>query len=786
MGDKTKKMYEIKASFSDDVSELERKNRQLARRIATEAIVLLKNDGTLPLSEDVTKIALYGNGARRTIYGGNGSGEVNSREQISIEDGLLQHGVSITTNPWLDRYEQQWLRGKEEYLADGREKIKKFNTHILAELIASEYQYPYGDEITEDDLIESDTNTCLYVISRQSGEGRDRTLDAGDYKLTNVEIENLKKCATCYEKCILVINIGSSMDMSEIEKISGVNAIVYMSLLGMESGNALADVLFGNQTPSGHLTTTWAIAYEDYPGSDNFGSWASDINSVCYTEEGQVGYRYFDSKNIPVQYPFGYGLSYTSFETIVLEYGLKTDTFWLKVKVKNVGKQFSGKEVLGVYVGKKHRWNHEEPSKILVGFGKTDLLNPGEETDVFFDIPLERMSVFDESTNLTKICEGEYNIYMGADVSACQFVGTFQIETEQVIIRHDEERKKEWNQNHNEEIERMIETLSAKELIELCVGNGLLSDGKGFQVPGAVGCTSTKFLKRGIRNILMCDGPAGVRLQRRSTISKSGKIKPLDFPLSFYELLPGVIAKLRLGNEKKDQVIYQFVTGFPVANAVAQTWNKALCQDMGIAVGKEMEKYGVTLWLAPAINIIRNPLCGRNYEYFSEDPVLTGDMATGIVKGVQTTSGRGVTIKHFACNNQETNRYYMSSNMSEKTLREIYLKPFEIVVKNSTPAALMTAYNKVNGVYAAENVHLLNEVLKKEWNYQGLVMTDWLSVGEDRADEAKSIHAGVDLIMPGSKKNKKKLYQEYKEGFIQIDDLQRAARNVLTVIKGAI
>ena len=214
------KGYEIRASYTDEVSELEKKNRILAKEIAAEGIVLLENDGVLPLHADDIKIALYGNGARRTIYGGAGSGEVNSREQVNIEDGLIGQGAVITTQLWLDRYEKAWIKGKERYIREGRAKLKKFSTEVLAELIASEYQYPYGDEITGDDLKNSNTDACVYVVSRQSGEGRDRTVAEGDYKLADVELENIRKCASFYKKCIVVINTGASMDICFPYRIS--------------------------------------------------------------------------------------------------------------------------------------------------------------------------------------------------------------------------------------------------------------------------------------------------------------------------------------------------------------------------------------------------------------------------------------------------------------------------------------------------------------------------------------------------------------------------------------
>ena len=235
-------------------------------------------------------------------------------------------------------------------------------------------------------------------------------------------------------------------------------------------------------------------------------------------------------------------------------------------------------------------------------------------------------------------------------------------------------------------------------------------------------------------------------------------------------------------NPEKEQLLYQFVTGFPVASAVAQSWNAPLAEEIGRAVSAEMTEYGVTWWLAPALNIVRNPLCGRNYEYYSEDPLLSGKLAAAVTRGVQETPGNYVTIKHFAANNQEENRYYVSSELDERTLREIYLRGFEIVVREAGPKAVMSAYNKINGVYCANNRELCTDILRGEWGFDGIVMTDWLSTGEDRADEAGCLNAGVDLIMPGGKKVVKALLKAHKDGRLTDEALRQSSGRVLEQI----
>lgn len=257
----------------------------------------------------------------------------------------------------------------------------------------------------------------------------------------------------------------------------------------------------------------------------------------------------------------------------------------------------------------------------------------------------------------------------------------------------------------------------------------------------------------------------------------------VDASISLYEMLPKFVQKFLYGNPEKEQLVYQFVTGFPVSHAVAQTWNVELAEKMGEAVSKEMTEYGITYWLAPAINLIRNPLCGRNYEYYSEDPVLTGLMAAAVCNGIQKTEGNYVTVKHFACNNQEGNRTSVSSNLEERPLRELYLKCFEIVVKQSRPAAIMAAYNRINGTFCNSNAALCNEILREEWGFDGIVMTDWFATADaDRATHWDALASGVDLIMPGGDGNKKSLKKAAKDGRLRREDLERAASRVLNQI----
>ena len=806
---------QTKASFYGIITEREKKNQALAFEAAAEGIVLLENDGTLPLKPG--RLALFGAGAAYTIQGGSGSGEVNVRHAANALEGLENAGFTVTTKDWIDRYDAEWKRGKEAFVRENRKKLRKLSTKLLAALMAAEYRYPSGDAITEREIEASGADTCIYILSRQSGEGHDRKDEAGSFRLTETEIANIRLCAGLYERFVLVLNTGAVIDLSPLDEIEGINALVYMNQLGMEGGNALAAVLTGLRTPSGKLAVTWPKRYADIPFSSEFGSPGCD--TARYKEGIYVGYRYFDSFGVEPRYPFGYGESYTDFalETTAVE--LVGTEVQLSVAVTNTG-AFSGKEIVQIYVSCPQVGQAREYQR-LAAFGKTRLLAPGESETLTLHFPLSALASYEEKTAETYLEAGDYILRVGDSSRNTVPAARLTLPDRVVLSQHRNlcaaakpiqelnasapteetlsdslpvltidpalfqtaeygyEPKKE---ALSEKAKAALDSFTAEELVKFCAGTGLFGENKGFRVPGAVGHMTTDYLDRGIPNRELCDGPAGLRIQRRSTIDKKGKIKAVDAAISLYEFLPGWLTKLLLGNPEKEQVLYQYVTGFPVAAAVAQSWNTQLAEEIGRAVSAEMTEYGVTWWLAPALNIVRNPLCGRNYEYYSEDPLLSGKLAAAVTRGVQATPGNYVTIKHFAANNQEENRYFVSSDLDERTLREIYLCGFEIVVREARPRAVMSAYNKLNGVYCANNRELCTDILRGEWGFDGIVMTDWLSTGEDRADEAGCLGAGVDLIMPGGKKVVKALLTAYKDGRLTDKTLRQCCGRVLEEI----
>ena len=801
------------AVLQDTVSERERRNQALAFELAAESIVLLENDGVLPLQPCTA--ALFGAGAAYTIQGGSGSGEVNVRHAVNVLEGLENAGFTITTKDWITKYDRLWKEGKEAYIRAFRKKLLRFNVDLTTELMTAEYRYPSGDPITEDEIHNSETDTCIYVVSRQSGEGYDRKDEAGSFRLTDTEIENIRICADAYARFILVLNAGAVLDLSPLAEISGINALVYMNQLGMEGGNALAAVLTGSRVPSGKLAVTWAHSYSDYPFTDTFGHW----EHTRYKEGIYVGYRWFDSFLKKPLYPFGYGLGYTQFKLETTDVSAEKDMVRVSVNVTNTGETYKGKEVVQVYVSCPQDGEAKEYQR-LAAFAKTKELAPGESEELVLCFPLSRLSSYSEEKAETYLEAGAYIVRIGKSSKETIPAAKLILSKRIVLSRHrnlcvPETPVSELHENKvtpenipdtipvisvDPDIETMIYTyalrkdrisarteqvlysLSVQEMLGFCAGTGLFGENRGFCVPGAVGHTTAAFLDRGIPNRELCDGPAGLRIQRRSTINKKGRIKAVDQAISLYEFLPERLTGMILGDPEKETVLYQFVTGFPVAAAVAQSWNTALAEEMGRALSEEMKEYGVTWWLAPALNIVRNPLCGRNFEYYSEDPLLSGKFAAAVTRGVQEKSGCFVTIKHFAANNQEGNRMYNSSDVDEKTLREIYLRGFEIAVREAAPKAVMSAYNKINDVYCANNRELCTDILRGEWGFEGIVMTDWLSTAKDRADEAECLNAGVDLIMPGGISVVNALRKAYRKGQLRKETVCRCCARVLEQI----
>ncbi len=806
---------------TDEVSERELKHRQLARTVAAEGMVLLKNDGVLPLQNK--KIALFGAGARMTVKGGTGSGNMQERYSVNIEDGLKNAGFTIASTRWLDRFDASFAAEKEEWRLGIETRIKHYKPwevqRMFDEVIhITPLRFPIGDEIQPEDLPE-DTNTAIYVVARQAGESTDRRLEKGDYYLSDVEEKNIRILAERYKKVLLVINCGGILDLSILDEVPNIGAVLHFVQGGEEGGNAFADIVSGKVSPAGKLTDTWAKDYYDYPCAKEFGI-LGNVLQQDYKEGIFVGYRWFDANDITPRWPFGFGMSYADFKITAQKTQIVGTTVTVTVSVCNTSSQYSGKEVVQLYISKPSGKLCKE-RKTLVAFHKTSLLAPSEQEVCTLRFDLRDCISYDEET-ASKILEaGEYGIYIGSDSrknDLCAVLtleqtvvtekltnilpipktfDTFAPNAEQVIYPHDVTRliidanafgAKEVTYEaplpviKTEQTGKYIKSLSDKDLIDLCVGPGY--SGLGYNVtPTAVGRTSISLLKKGIPNINFSDGPAGLNLCPKNAYTKSGIPNyidevPADWQWGWIRKIePFVLAKPGRGYR-----VYQYMTCFPAVTLQAQTWNPALIEEVGKAIGTEMIETGVTLWLAPGMNIHRNPLCGRNFEYYSEDPYVSGIMAAAVTKGVQSHKGLGVTIKHFCCNNQEDKRETVSENVPERALREIYLRGFEIAVRRAKSWAVMTSYNLVNGVHTFASYDLCVKVLRNEWGYDGLVMTDWTASEKNPGEHTACIKACNDLIMPGHPKAKKELQEALKIGTIQRSDLEITAANVLNVI----
>lgn len=800
----------FRANMSSAQNNRERRNAEIAYRAALEGIVLLENDGTLPIHAG--KIALYGAGASLTIKGGTGSGEVADRHDISIQEGLEQAGFVVTTQAWLDGYEKCYREGEA---AHTKEVSRHFFKADFINFAGGTYRYPFGGLISQLDIASSDTDTAIYVVARQAGECADRRMENGDYELSHTELQNITLCAETYSKFILVINAGCSVDMSKIQNISGINAIIFFGQQGCQGGRAFADILTGKVSPSGKLTDTWSKNYSDIPFHDQYSYLNGNLEEEFYREGIFVGYRYFDTFGIEPQYPFGYGMSYTDFKIDVLSVAVDGTCGTVDTRVTNVGSHYSGKDVVQLYISCPNGTLSKE-YQTLAAFGKTNVLAPGQQQMLRLPFDLQRLSSFSEAESAFLLEKGKYIVRVGEHSRSTKIAGVLSLTETVVVSRHKHicpqnlriqelcgpERTEEMiptdvpictidphafqtetftygepSEQYSETVNSLLTGLTDDEKVKLLIGCGR---GVYTNAIGSAGYTTGELLSKGIPNVCLADGPAGLRLQRVTTLMKNGLPRPGEMDqLGMLNYLPKILRKAMVGNVKKDLTLYQFTTAFPVETSLAQSWNTALAEEVGRAVSDEMSEYGVTYWLAPALNIHRNPLCGRNYEYFSEDPFLSGMFAAAVTRGVQSTPGNYVTLKHFCCNNQEENRNHTSANVSERTLREIYLRGFEYAVKESHPGAVMSPYNKLNGVYVNNSFTILTDVLRNEWGFDGIVMTDWNATGKGVGSHVIAIQSGNDLIMPGSKEAYNEIRNAVKSGQINADDLNRSAARVL-------
>lgn len=803
-----------------ELFDYEKEHIGLLRDSLAECTLFLRQNGAFPL-EAPGRIAAYGNGVRHTVKGGTGSGEVNSRYSVNVEQGLKGAGFTITTGRWLDAFDQVEQDAQKAFVKEIKERAKKKHTMAILEGMGAVMPQP------EYDLpLDGEGDTAIYVLSRISGEGNDREPIPGDIRLTDSEAKTILALDAKYEKFMLVLNVGGVVDLTPVKEVSN---ILVLSQLGVETGSVLADILLGRANPSGKLTTTWA-SWEDYCKEGEFG----DINDTRYKEGIYVGYRYFDTVGKKPLFPFGYGLSYTSFDIAVTGAAAEGDTIRIKAAVSNTGAR-AGREVVQVYVSAP-AGRLDKPYQDLAAFSKTDLLEPGASQELTISFSLRDCASYDAQKESYVLEAGSYVVRVGDSSDHTQPAALVDLDGEAIVTKAGnclgETDFEDWKPSGSEtaaaeelsditrisvaaadietvtvsydqerEIDPRVKDLTVEELAYLNVGAfnpkaGALSviGNAATNVAGAAGETTGILKEKGFPVLVMSDGPAGLRLAKEFYRDEKGAhgIGSSMVPESFLPFLPAPARFIMnliggSGKPKKGQKVeYQYATAIPIGTAIAQSFNLPLAESYGSIVGDEMERFGVHLWLAPALNIHRDIRCGRNFEYYSEDPLISGKTAAAITRGVQRHPGCGTTIKHYAANNQEKNRYCNNSIVSERAMREIYLKGFGICVRESQPHALMTSYNLLNGVHTSEHRGLIEDILRCEYGFKGIVMTDWIV---DMAQDKQSLHrmpiaaeiakAGGDLVMPGSKGDFDSIVKAAKSGELELRQLQINATRVL-------
>lgn len=779
----------IAASLPSDTSQTSTKNEEtkeynkpqvsaICRRAAAEGMVMLKNNGVLPLDKE-DKISVFSRVQNDWFYMGYGSGgDVNSPYYISLMEGLHNAGAKINAD-------------LEQKYKDYCKKHPK-DTGVWAR---------WPTNLEEMKLSQKDINNAaavsdkaIVIIGRSSGEDMDNRYEKGSWFLDNNEIKLLDGVTAAFDKVILLLNCSNIMDMSGFEKYGDkISAIIYTWQGGMESGNAVADILYGKVNPSGKLTDTIADCYGSYPCSNEFNN--KDCN--VYVEDIYVGYRYFETfaKN-NVLYPFGFGLSYTIFSLENAEFSRDEQNITVSVSVKNTGK-VAGKEAVQIYC-EAPQGRLGKPARVLIGFEKTGLINPDESERVSITIPINSLASYDDEELYSYILEkGTYIIYLGTDVRSAEECGSFVIEEDTIteklsqisapekpfkrmkcrdgklvyedtpvqktklkeVILASLPKKPDCKKPEGKvtltdvkegriSLDEFVLTLSEEELEAISRGDYTMDSPLGTTGnAGVYGGVLESLRDKGIPALTFTDGPTGIRLNKTATL-------------------------------------------IPIGTCLACSFDRKLVEDLYTEIGIEMNEIGSDVIAAPGMNIHRNPLCGRNFEYYSEDPLMTGVMATAAVKGIQK-NGAGACPKHFTCNNQEKYRVLNDSQLSERALREIYLKGFEICVKEANPLNIMTSYNKINGVWGHYNYWTVTSILRREWGYENCVITDWWMQSSaspefpSMKDQAYRVRGGINIFMPGGERNCKRIPDGTlletlgKEGGITIEELRENAKYVI-------
>lgn len=760
---------------------------ELLRSVACDGAVMLHNDGTLPLKKG-SRVSLFGRVQNDWFFTGYGSGgDVNKPYAVNLIEGIRKC-EDLALNETLAQKYLLWCENNP------------VDHGVWGHWPRFYPEMPISDSDVKQAAQQSDC--AVMVIGRSSGEDRENALEKGSYYVTDEEKALLDKITAEFDKTVLLLNIGCVMDMSWTKKYGDkISSIIIVWQGGMESGNAAADLLCGKVSPSGKLSATFALNYEDFPSAKDFGG--KSYNN--YTEDIYVGYRYFETFcPEKVLYPFGYGLTYGKFKTELTQVQENEDAFDFICKVTNEG-EYPSKYAPQIYI-EKPCGVLGNPYRELGAFAKTDILSKGESQVLTLTIKKSDLASYDESGKTSYksayvIEKGEYGFSLGDNVRDAVRVYTYtvgdNILVEQctqagapredfniITAKKDGEKyipvmekvyKKQYDlkkiisdnlpkatpmtgdkgyklidvKNGKVSMEDFVSQLDLKELEAITRGHYIMNSPLGAH--GNAGCFAgvlPSLRAKGIPAVTTTDGPSGLRLSACCSL-------------------------------------------MPIGTLLASTFDEKLIEKLMTKESSEMADKGSDVILAPGMNIHRNPLCGRNFEYFSEDPYLCGRIAAAYVRGIQS-SDRSACPKHFACNNQEYNRNGNDSRLSERALRQIYLKAFEICVKQAQPKNIMTSYNLINGVWGHYNYELCTMILRNEWGYKGNVMTDWWirkSKSQEfpqMRDQAYRVRAQVDLFMPGGERvclikiPDGTLLKTYgKNEGITLGEMQRSAMNIL-------
>lgn len=763
-------------------------HRDLVRQLGADSMVLLKNNGILPLQRG--KVALFGAGAVDTLFCGIFYNRVYTDKNVNVREGLENNGFIFSTDSWLNKMEKAVKQAEKEF-SDSKNRVNVMFGGM--KMLSPEVP------ISEADMAEAilGTDTCIYVARRPFIDDPSFFETNKTYQLSQEELDNINRINNSFKNVILVLN-SNALEISSVARLKNIKGIILMGVPGMEAGNSLADVLTGAVNPSGRLTSTWAKKFKDYSTCYTHAATSKSVKNktIDYKEGIYVGYRYFDTFDITPLYPFGYGLSYTTFEMSLEYFEASWISIMMRVKVTNTG-SCSGRQVVQVYCtlpeGKL-----DKPYQVLCGFGKTGKIRPGESEEITVKIPMMAITSFDEDKSEFLMEQGDYIFRLGShsrDTKICAKMVLDKTTILKKVTQFVEDRdfgnfltpppRKEEKAGYI-----MVASLSGDDYNSL---NRDVNPQEEFTTYISEGSNYASYVNNNayeipfrayenIETVKPCGSATFVDVIK-------GKVTMEEFvaslsPEILARIVVGAVEDSKLDNDSrfnykfniKDKKLdiaarttNQFETTlgiprvkfsdgpsglriigipctcFPAPINMAQTWDMSAMVRMGRAYGREMEAYDIDYCLAPFLNVDRNPMWCRSFEFYSEDPALSGVLGAGFIMGVKRYEGRNVILKNLVTFNQETFDWDADINLTKRSFAEIYLRPFSACVSIIKPAGFLTSGNKINGKYTSSQRGLITDIARTDWGFNGFIMSDWGSI----SDKGEDIHAGCDLIMPG-------------------------------------